>query len=100
MLGKPDQIEALWITRADWLKGWIYFDRGKYEQSKEYFNSFFNSFTPNKKRTFSFFDHNVFDFTFFTALKYFYFGVIDLEMGKIDSVRMFLIHYKQIFSIG
>ena len=85
--GKPGQTEAMWITRADWLRGWIYFDSGKYEQSKEYFNSFFNS---RIRHSF------MYDSTFLTAMKHFYNGLIDLEMGKLDSVRNYLKKMKSI----
>ncbi|MEJ2105080.1 MAG: tetratricopeptide repeat protein [Ignavibacteriaceae bacterium] len=85
MLGKPGQTEVIWIARADWLRGWIYYDRGKYEQSQKYFNSFFN------------YNYlHMYDSTFLTAMKYFYFGITDLEMGKINSVRNYLDKMKSI----
>ena len=87
MLGKPDQIEAQWIARAYWLKGWIYYKRGKYEQSKKYFNSFFDNSWVSQ-----------FQSPFLTTLKCFYFGITDFKMGKIDSARNYLDQMKSISS--
>jgi serine/threonine protein kinase/Tfp pilus assembly protein PilF len=85
MFGIPDRTEAIWLARADWLRGWIYFDRGKYEQSKEYFNRFFNGIYIH-----------IYDSTYLTATKYFYLGITNLEMAKIDSARNYLIKMKSI----
>jgi serine/threonine protein kinase/tetratricopeptide (TPR) repeat protein len=85
MFGKQAQTEVIWIARADWLRGWINYDMGKFEQSKKYFNRFFNYRYLNQ-----------YNLTFNKAMKHLYFGLTDLEMGKIDSVRNNLEQIKSI----
>jgi pentatricopeptide repeat protein len=88
MLGKKNQAEAVWIARADWLRGWIYYDRGNYEKSRQYFNRFFIQEYRNR---FSF------DTVYISTMNYFYQGLVNLKMGKIDSAR---INLKQMISIS
>jgi len=74
-----EQLENLWIARADWLKGWINYNEGRYELSKRYFSKYFNY--RRKVRS-------GLDVYTVNANSTFYYGLIDLRMNRIDSARI------------
>jgi len=74
-----EQLEKRWIARADWLKGWIYYNKDYYELSKKYFVKYFNYRSNFRSDV----DVNV-----VVAKNTFYNGLIDLKMGRIDSARI------------
>jgi tetratricopeptide (TPR) repeat protein/tRNA A-37 threonylcarbamoyl transferase component Bud32 len=67
-------------ARADWMKGWIYYDRGEFELSRRYFKSldFIIEF-PVTSGLLSRLHHK--------ATYSFYFGLIDLKQGQINSAK-------------
>jgi len=74
-----EQSEKWWIARADWLWGWIYYNKGSYELSKKYFIKYFDY---EKK------DGKILDVNVINAKSAFYNGLIDLKLGRIDSARI------------
>ncbi len=67
-------------ARADWMKGWIYYDRGEFELSRRYFKNldFIIEF-PVISGLLSRLHHK--------ATYSFYFGLIDLKQGQINSAK-------------
>jgi serine/threonine protein kinase/Tfp pilus assembly protein PilF len=68
-----------WKARIDWMKGWIYYERGEIELGWKHFTSYYNlnlriksypQYTP-----------------MFTAEYSFYMGLLDLKQGRIDSTK-------------
>jgi tetratricopeptide (TPR) repeat protein len=67
-------------ARADWMKGWIYYDRGEFELSRRYFKSLdFVIEFPVTSGLLSRLHHK--------ATYSFYFGLIDLKQGQINSAK-------------
>ncbi len=74
-----------WKAGIDWLKGWIYYERGEIELGRKHFTGHnlnlrkkvYPEYTP-----------------VFTAEYNFYYGLLDLEQGRIDSTKSRLAEVK------
>jgi tetratricopeptide (TPR) repeat protein len=78
----------LWKASVEWMKGWIYYEKGELEISRGCFKSWFDfiieyypAFIP-----------------FNTASYNFYLGLVDLKQGRIDSARSRLAEIKSLLS--
>jgi len=67
----------MWKAYADWVIGWIYYEQGKFDQSRKYFKKifdFFFKFSPG------FFYGNTMGYKY-------HMGYVDLAQGKVDSTK-------------
>jgi len=67
----------LWKARLDVMKGWIYYDRRKFELSLKYHKNWYNFFIKYAPL----FKHNL------EAQYLFALGLLDLKQGRIDSAK-------------
>jgi len=67
----------LWKARLDVMKGWIYYDRRKFELSLKYHKNWYNFFIKYAPL----FKHNL-EVQYLFAL-----GLLDLKQGRIDSAK-------------
>jgi len=72
-----DLLKAL----TDWMKGWIYYDRGELEDSRRYFKGWFDSVIEFPSHIISS------PIQFYTAEHSFALGLVDLRQGRIDSAK-------------
>ncbi|MEN8192094.1 MAG: protein kinase [Bacteroidota bacterium] len=70
-------VEEIWIARVNWLKGWIYYDKGRFDESRKYFNNY-SKFQNYRGKTVK---------EYFAARKSFFIGLTNIGKGKTDSVR-------------
>jgi tetratricopeptide (TPR) repeat protein len=68
---------VLWKAYADWMRGWIYYDRGEIELSRRYFKSWFDNYV----------EIGPFFFPVYKAEYSFYTGLVDLRQGRINSAK-------------
>ncbi|NIM89848.1 MAG: protein kinase [Candidatus Aminicenantes bacterium] len=78
----------LWKAWADYVRGWIHYDRGEYEPSRECFKSWFDIMIKN-------FPSSV---PFFKALYNVYLGYVDLGQRQIDSTKSRLAEMKTLIN--
>jgi tetratricopeptide (TPR) repeat protein len=62
---------------ADWMKGWVYCDMGKFELSRRYGRDSYRFFMENDSSS----------IPFLTAASHFYHGLVDLKEGQVDSAK-------------
>lgn len=72
----------------DWMKGWIYYDRGEIERGLNHFKSFYNLGIKNCPLC----------TPLYTAEYDFYKGLLDLKRGRIDSTKSRLAQIKDLRS--
>ena len=61
----------------DWMKGWIYYERGEFELGRKYYNSYFGlQLDVSRQNT-----------PYYLAENSFYLGLVDLKQGEIDSAE-------------
>lgn len=73
---QDELVEDIWIARVSWLKGWIYYDKGRFDESQKYFKSY--SEYRIKRRS---------DKAYNTAKKFLFLGLTNLGNGNLDLVR-------------
>jgi len=71
---------------VDFLRGWIYYDRGEFELSRKYFEGRVDVYIENDP------DYRL----YYEALYSFSFGSLDLEEGRIDSAKARLAEMKSV----
>ena len=71
---------------TDWIKGWIYYDKGKFELSQRYFKDWFDSMTE-KAPIYK---------PFYTAYNRFCLGLLDLKQRRLNSAKSKLEEIKSI----
>jgi tetratricopeptide (TPR) repeat protein len=65
-------------ARIEAMKGWIYYERGNFERSRQYFKIWFDSFSeqlPKFKKSLE-------------AIYLIYLGFVDIKQGQIDSAKL------------
>jgi len=67
----------LWKARADWTRGWIYYDRGELELGQRDFKNWFDFIV----------EYSPASIPYNTACYNFYLGLADLKQGRIDSAK-------------
>ena len=72
---------------VEWMKGWVYHDKGEFELSQQYFESWLNLAVENSPRMAFYYE----------AIYSFHLGMIDLKLGRIDSAIKRLPEMKSIF---
>jgi len=73
-------------ARSEWMKGWIYYDRGEYEPSQQHFKSWFD---------FSMEDYPP-GLPMYSAEYNFYLGLLDLKQGRVNSAKSRLVEMKSL----
>jgi len=74
----------LWLASTDWMKGWIYYDRGELELARRCYKSWFDLVLEYYPQ----------DIPRYTAEYSFYLGLLDLKEGRIDSAKSRLAEMK------
>ena len=78
----------IWKARIDWVKGWIYYEKGEIELGRKHFTSYYNLNLRIKRYP---------QYTpMYTAEYSFYLGLLDLEQGRIDSTKSRLAEMKSL----
>jgi len=88
LLRAADLAEALgnklFLASADWMKGWIYYDRGELELARRCYKSWFDLILEYYPQ----------DIPRYTAEYSFYLALLDLKEGRIDSAKSRLAEMK------
>jgi tetratricopeptide (TPR) repeat protein len=77
-------LEAL----AEWMKGWVHYDRGEHELSRRCFKNYF-SLTIEFRKAY---------IPYYTADYTFYLGLVDLKQGRVDSAKSKLDEMKSLLA--
>ena len=76
----------LWMAWIDWVRGWVYYDTGEYELSREGFQNWYDilarNFPPSE--------------SFFRGLLNIYLGYVDLRQELVDSAKERLVEIDSI----
>jgi len=75
-----------WAAFAGWMKGWVYYERGKFELARNCFRRYYDFLI--KKFPASMPYHKI--------TNSFYLGLVDLKEGRIDSIKSKLTEIKSI----
>jgi serine/threonine protein kinase/Tfp pilus assembly protein PilF len=78
----------LWEANVEWMKGWIYYERGELEISRGCFKSWFDFIIEYEPGY----------IPFNTASYNIYLGLVDLKQGRIDSAKSRLAEIKSLLS--
>ncbi len=69
---------------AGWMKGWIHYDRGELELSRQHFKAWYDVSARYQSA----------DIDFYTAEYRFYVGLVDVKAGRMDAARSALAEMK------
>ena len=79
----------LWVAWIDWVRGWVYYDKGEYELSRKSFQNWFDilarNFPPSED--------------FFKGLLRIYLSYVDLRQEQIDSAKVNLVEIESFIDV-
>ncbi|NIS44795.1 MAG: tetratricopeptide repeat protein, partial [Aliifodinibius sp.] len=75
-----ESLESRQIAWVQWMKGWMYYDRGEFELSRHYFNAY--EIDPERSRNLT------------PEFHHFQIGLVDIAQDRIDSAKFRLAEMK------